>query len=312
MSNLLDEVLEMKNLRLAWSEVEENKGAGGVDGVSLKAWRRNWEERLVNLAASVRANTYKPLKLRLRRIPKRDCREFRTLRIPAVSDRVLQRAMLEVLYPIFEPRFLDCSYGYRPGRGLREAVQRVIVLRENDYRFVLDADIDEFFDNVDHTLLLEFLAHDLPDESLLPLISRWLKVGRAAPEASAGSAGSRAVGIPLGSPLSPLWANVTLHRMDRSLMNGGWNLVRYADDFLVFAESERRLQYAHADVETALAHLRLRLEPAKTRLASFAGGFDFIGVRFLGDEYSYTYLDKEVRVQGDRVDFLFGRYGPDY
>jgi group II intron reverse transcriptase/maturase len=304
MTNLLDKALEMQNLRLAWNEVDENKGVGGVDGVSLKAWRRNWEERLANLAAAVRANTYKPLKLRLRRIPKQDSRQFRTLRIPAVSDRVLQRAVLEVLYPVFEPRFLDCSYGYRPGRGLRQAVQRVIVLRENGYRHVLDADIDEFFDNVDHALLLRFLENDLPDDSLLPLVRRWLERARVNPE--------RALGIPLGSPLSPLWANVYLHRLDRTLTNGGWQMVRYADDFLVFTELQPHLDEAHAQVETALTHLRLRLEPAKTRLTSFDEGFDFIGVHFEGDEYSYTYLGKQVRVDDKRVDFLFSRYGPEY
>jgi group II intron reverse transcriptase/maturase len=304
MQTLLEQALSLDTLRLAWNEVDENRGAGGVDGVSLKAWRRNWEERLVNLAAAVRCNTYKPLKLRLRKIPKQDRRETRTLRIPSISDRVLQRAVLEVLYPIFEPRFLDCSYGYRPRRGLREAVQRVIVLRENGYRYVLDADIDAFFDNVDHDLLLTFLQNDLPDNSLLPLISCWLKLGRSTKD--------RAVGIPLGSPLSPLWANVTLHRLDRAMMHAGRDMARYADDFLVFADTERQLECVQSEVETALMHLHLQLEPAKTQKTSFEEGFTFLGVHFIGDEYSYTFLNKEIKVEGDEVDFLFRRYGPEY
>jgi group II intron reverse transcriptase/maturase len=258
----------------------------------------------VNLAAAVRANTYKPVKLRLRKIPKQNRREYRTLRIPAISDRVLQRAVLEVLYPIFEQCFLDCSYGYRPNRGLRDAVQRVIVLRENGYCFVLDADIQSFFDNVDHSLLTTFLQNDLPDDSLMLIITRWLEIGRAAPE--------KAVGIPLGSPLSPLWANVYLHRLDRALVNTGHEMVRYADDFLVFAESGCQLERVHFEVETTLSHLHLRLEPAKTRRVNFEEGFDFLGVHFVGDEYRYTYLDKEVIVNGKKVDALFGRYGPDY
>ncbi len=301
---LLQQALSPDILRLAWNEVEENQGVGGTDGVSLKAWRRNWEERLANLAAAVRANTYQPHKLRLRKIPKRDRREMRSLRIPTIDDRVLQRAVLEVLHPVFEPRFLDCSFGYRPRRGLRDAVQRIIVLRENGYRFVLDADIDAFFDNVDHELLLTFLQNDLPDDSLLPLIRRWLALGCVAP--------GRAVGIPLGSPLSPLLANVYLHRLDRSLVNGGWELTRYADDFLVFAESEGRVERARAETANILAHLRLGFEPSKTRPASFEAGFDFLGVHFVGDEYHYTFLDKEVKVDGNQVDFLFGLYGPEY
>ena len=304
MPSLLEQALEMKNLRTAWEEIAENKGVPGVDGISILVWRRTWEERLVNLAGSVRANTYAPKKLRLRRIPKRNRREFRTLRIPALADRVLQRAVLQVLYPVFEPRFLDCSYGYRPGRGLADAVQRILVLRENEYRHVLDADIDEFFDSVDYTLLLDFLRHDLPDDSLLPLITRWLELGCTSP--------AKALGIPLGSPLSPLWANVILHRLDVAVARQGWQMVRYADDFVAFAESQPEIEKAYAGVEKILAGLRLRYEPSKTRLTSFEQGFDFIGVHFQGDEYSYIYMDKEIKVSGDEVDWLFSRFGPEY
>lgn len=304
MPTLLEQALEMKNLRTAWEEMAENKGIPGVDGLSIRVWRRNWEERLVNLACSVRANTYAPKKLRLRRIPKRNRREFRTLRIPALNDRVLQRAVLQVLYPVFEPRFLDCSYGYRPGRGLDDAVQRILVLRENDYRHILDADIDAFFDSVDNTLLLNFLQRDLPDDSLLPLITRWLELGRNDPR--------KAIGIPLGSPLSPLWANVFLHRLDRAMSHRDRDLVRYADDFIVFASSRKEAQIVYQEVEEILVSLKLQYEPAKTRLTSFDKGFDFIGVHFAGDEYSYIYMDKEVKVHGDEVDWLFSRYRPEY
>src|SRR4030067_411267 len=175
---LLSEALDLDNLRLAGDEVADNEGVSGVDQVSIRAWKRNWEERLVHLAQAVRTNTYQPKRLRLRRIPKRDRRTWRMLRIPTVTDRVLQRAVLQVLYPVFEARFLDCSFGYRPGLGLQDAVERILVLRENGFRWLLDADIDDFFDNIDHALLLEFLEADLPDPSLLPLIETWLKTGK--------------------------------------------------------------------------------------------------------------------------------------
>ncbi len=310
MTTLLEQSLELDNLRRAWEAIEDNQGIPGLDKVSIRRWRRNWEERLANLADAVRCNTYQPKKLHKQRIPKRDRREFRVLRIPTVTDRVLQRAVLQVLHPVFEggrqnrPVFLDCSYGYRPGRGLREAVQRIIVLRENGYRWLLDADIDEFFDSVDHTLLLEFLRHDLPDASLLPLIERWLDLGRADPR--------RAVGISLGSPISPLWANIFLHRLDVSIQRSGWPLVRYADDFIVFAESQTQAAHIHEEVGKVLASLHLQYEPHKTRLCCFDEGFDFIGVHFEGDEYSYTYLDKEIKVSGSEVDMLFSQYGPEY
>jgi group II intron reverse transcriptase/maturase len=304
MSTLLEQALSPANLCQAWEVVAENAGTPGVDGLSIQRWRRNWEERLVDLAAAVRGHLYQPHNLRLRRILKHNRREWRVLRIPTVTDRVLQRAVLQILHPVFEPRFLDCSYGYRPHRGLKQALERILVLRENDYRQVLDADIDSFFDHVDHRLLLSFLRHDLPDDSLLPLIACWL--------ASSPTLPHRAVGIPLGSPLSPLWANVLLHRLDVEVSRAGWEMVRYADDFIVFAATLHLLTSAYEEVEKILSSLRLNYEPTKTHLTSFEAGFDFIGVHFEGDEYSYTFMDKEIKVSGAQADMLFSDYGPEY
>lgn len=305
MSTLLDRALRMDNMRQAWNEVEENRGVGGVDRVSLKVWRRNYEERLVDLIVRVRSSAYKPRKLRLRKIPKRTPGEYRLLRIPTIDDRVLQRAFLHVIQPGFERRFLDCSYGYRWKRSIRNAVERILVVRENDKRWVLDADIDDFFNSVEHELLLEFLHKDLQDLSLMPWIRRWLKIGLTDPK--------QRVGIPLGSPLSPMWANVFLHRLDLAVVRGrGWDMVRYADDFLVFARDRGELEQVHAAVGETLERLRLKYEPRKTRLTHFDEGFDFIGVHFQDDEYSYVYRDKEVKVKGTEVDWLFGVYGPEY
>lgn len=301
---LLQQALEMDNLRLAWEEVAENKGMPGVDEVSILAWRRNWEERLVALRQAVRRNAYRPHKLRQRRIPKRSRREFRLLRIPTVTDRVLQRAVLQVLYPVFEPRFLDCSYGYRPQRGLVQAVERILVLRENGFRWVVDADIDEFFDSVDLDLLMEFLSRDLPDDSLLPLIRGWLELG------ASDTAGRK--GIALGSPLSPLWANVFLHRLDWAITGAGYPLVRYADDFVIFAISQEQAEQIYWQTGEALKVLKLRYEPSKTRLVSFEEGFTFLGVHFERDTYTFTYRDKPVSVRGAEVDWLFSDYLPDY
>jgi group II intron reverse transcriptase/maturase len=304
MSTLLERALQLENMRLAWNEVEENKGVGGVDRVSLRAWGRNYEERLINLAGLVRGNQYKPRKLRLRKIPKRIPGEFRVLRIPTIDDRVLQRAFLHVLQPSFEKRFLDCSYGYRWKRSIRNAVQRILVIRENDYRWVLDADIDEFFNSVDHELLLKFLHRDVRDHSLMPLVKRWLTMGCMDPH--------RRVGIPLGSPLSPMWANVFLHRLDQVVVRErGWDMVRYADDFLVFARDQRELNDVYEAVGETLSKLRLQYEPSKTRLTNFEEGFDFVGVHFEGDQYSYEYQNKTIEVKGNEVDWLFGIYGPD-
>ena len=304
MGALIEQVLSLDNLRAAWEDVAENRGIPGVDDVSIRRWRRKWEERLVKLAQDVRSNRYKPARLRVRRIPKKRRGEYRVLRIPTVTDRVLQRAVLEVLYEIYEPRFLDCSFGYRPGRGLRDAVQRIVNLREAGRPWVLDADIDAFFDNVDHRMLTKTLRADLDDPVLLRLIDGWLKMGRVRQDVPKG--------IPMGSPLSPLLANVYLHPLDVALVARGWDSVRYADDFVVLTTSRGQLLLVYRQVEEILGSLGLQYEPSKTRLTSFDEGFDFLGVRFYRDTYTYAWEDKNVEVEGDKVDWLFSRYGPDY
>lgn len=301
---ILQQVIDVENLTIAWDAVAENDGIPGTDSVSIVRWRRNWEERLVKLAQEVKRGSYHPHKLRIRRIPKRSAAGFRVLRIPTVTDRVLQRAALQVLMPLFEREFLDCSFGYRPGRGLKNAVERIVLLRENGYQHVLDADIDAFFDSVDHELLLRFLESDLPDNSLLPLIRSWLQVGATSEK--------HTLGIPQGSPISPLFANVYLHRFDKALERSGANLIRYADDFLVLCSCAEKIEQTRALVERALWSLDLRLEMSKTKNTNFEEGFKFLGVHFLRDTYSYAWEDKKIIVKGDDVDWLFSRYGGSY
>lgn len=301
---LLDRVLDPANLRRAWNEVAENKGMAGVDNVSIRRWRRRWEERLIALSRAVRTNRYKPARLRVRRIPKKRPGEWRVLRIPTVTDRVLQRAVMQVLQPLLEPWFLDCSFGYRPGRGLKGAVQRILDLRQGGREWVLDADIDACFDSIDHDLLLSRLREDVRDPLVLRLIEAWLKAGRPRRH--------EARGISMGSPLSPLLANLYLHRLDQAMQVRRRDIVRYADDFIVLTVTHRRVLEVYREVEAVLVELKLHYEPHKTRIASFEGGFEFLGVRFHRDTYRYTWRDKEIAVSGDRVDRLFDPYGPRY
>lgn len=302
--SLLVQATTHKNLRRSWEEIAANKGVAGVDNVSVRKWRRNWEERVVRLSKQARQNTYQPKPLRVRRIPKRNRREWRVLRIPTVTDRVLQRAVLQVLYPILEEQFLNCSFGYRPGIGLKDAVERILVHRVNDCWWVLDADIDDFFNQVDHALLMEFLLEDLPDQSLFQLIRSWLKISRPDPKENKG--------IPMGSPISPAFANVFLHRLDQNILDDDYQVVRYADDFLVFTQTEEELLRAYQQVKKHLENLKLIYEPTKTRLTSFDEGFHFVGVWFQGDIYEYTYQQKRIEVEGQKVDWLFSQYGPKY
>jgi len=304
MGDLLQKVLEWTNLCLAWEAVMDNRGMPGTDQISIQRWNWHWEDNLLQLAAAVRANTYRPAPLRVRRIPKSQPGQWRELLIPTVSDRVLQRAALQLLQDLYEPLFRDCSFAYRPGRSLKMAVQRIIELREHGWLWVLDADIDDFFDTLDHAILFQLLREKINDAELLRLIAAW--VGKLPAHRPAGK------GIAMGSPLSPLLANIYLHPFDCAVTSRGHPMVRYADDFIVLAASRAVLEDATAEVQAALEILKLTFHSEKTRLTSFEEGFEFIGVRFEGDEYSYTYLDKRIESDDARVDLLFSDYGPQY
>ncbi len=299
MAGLLDHALDPANLRLAWEEIAAKHGMPGVDEVSIRRWGRNWEERLVDLAAAVRGNTYRPARLRQRWIPKASGGQ-RRISVPTVTDRVLQRAVLQALTPALDRRFLSCSFGYRPRRSLHHAVAKIISYRERGLVWVLDADIDGFFDHIDHELLLGFVRQDVPDAALVRLIGAWVR----------GYAGRSGRGIPLGAVISPLLSNLYLHRMDCALVRGRWPLVRYADDFVVLTSSQASALRARAVVAGVLADLRLALKESKTRITDFARGFDFLGVRFQGDGFSYLWREKRISVQGS-PSALFWRYGPE-
>jgi group II intron reverse transcriptase/maturase len=294
-AGLLDQILAPANLAAAWEAVAANEGMPGVDRVATGRYARNWEERVTALADDVRGNRYRPSRLRVRFIPKQNGGQ-RRISIPIVADRVLQRATLQVLLPRFDRKFLSCSYGYRPKRGVAQAVAAVIRYRDRGLRTVLEADIDDCFGSVDHEILLRLLEQEAPDWRVLQLMRWWLDVGR--PQAGV------ARGIALGMPISPLWANLYLHEMDWQLVRNRWAVVRYADDFVVLVESAQAGELARKVTTEALAGLKMRLEPTKTRVSSFTDGFEYLGVRFQGDSYSFLWEEKRITVAG-KFDWLW-------
>jgi len=299
---LIDKILAPENLRAAWEEVAAKKGAPGIDGISIARWRRNWEERLVNLAAAVRANTYQPSPLERFTVPKRDG-SLRHLTNLTVTDRVLQRAVLRVLDDLFDRHFLDCSYGYRQGRGVRDAVRVILRYRDEGRQWVLDADIDECFDSLDHELLMTFVREEVDDPLVLRLIEQWLWIGRRNSDVARG--------VAMGAVISPLLCNIYLHRLDLGLVERSYALVRYADDFCVFCQERAEAEAAWQDTEQVLAQIRLRLEPRKTAITSFDEGFDFLGVHFYRDTYSFLAAGKRIEVEGEFDDTLFYDYVPE-
>jgi len=300
--HLNDQVLHWNNLTDAWLGVAENRGAPGADEMSIQRFARNWEAHLRRLRDAVRANQYRPGRLRQFTVPKPSGEGERLIAIPTVADRVLQRAVLNVIDDVFDRQFLDCSYGYRAGRSLHQAVAALLAHRDRGLTSVLDADIDECFASLDHELLLGFLAETIDDPVVLGLLRAWLRVGRRATHPDRG--------IALGMPVSPLCCNVYLHRLDRELARNHWTHVRYADDFVCCCATSSQAEHARQVVAEILADLRLQLEPTKTRIASFEEGFDFLGVRFYRDTYEFQWEGKTVEVSGPTPDWLWG-YVPD-
>ena len=280
-----DQIVASANLLRAWRDVRANRGAAGADEVTLARFERRLELNLANLAETVRDGSYRPGKVRHVRIL---CRgKARRLSILSVADRVLQRAALNVLEPAFDRTFLPRSYGYRPRRSLAGAVRRIVTLRDQGYRRVVDADIKDCFPNVDHQILLSLLERRIDDGRVLALFRQWVALDATVRD-------GRAKGISLGAIVSPLLCNVYLHSLDRALARHHLESVRYADDFVVLCEGESRQQFAFEVAEKHLRALRLELNLRKTCLTDFDAGFTFLGVTFRGDECHYDVVDRHV------------------
>jgi RNA-directed DNA polymerase len=256
----------------AFRNVKRNRGAGGIDKVSIRLYENNLAANLLALMRQLKGGTFRPLPLRRVLIPKGDGRT-RPLGIPAVRDRVAQEVLRMILSPIFEPIFHDDSYGFRPGRNCHGAVERVLELRRLGHTHVLDADIQGFFDNLPFHVIMAGLSAEVADGNVLRLVERFLRAGVM----EDGVFRRTTVGTPQGGVISPLLANIALNSLDWQLHEGGFRFVRYADDFVVLATSEAQVQQAHALVQTHLGRIGLTLSAEKTRLTKFREGFAFLG-----------------------------------
>jgi group II intron reverse transcriptase/maturase len=249
-------------------------------GIDLGEFERSLENEIVELRRAVELGAYWAWPLRKVEVEKRPgSAERRTLLVPAVRDRVLQTAVAAYLEPILEPEFEECSFAYRRGRSVRMAVEKVYALYHQGYRWVLDADIDAFFDSVDRAVVLGRLATHVHDELVIRLARLWLDYA-----IWDGSKITRLdKGIPQGAVISPMLANLCLDRLDERLQVAGFSLVRYADDFVVLAKKESHARDALEITEKTLDELRLKLHTGKTRVARFTDGFKFLGVVFFKD-----------------------------
>jgi len=276
--SLIDKVYRKQTLRAAWQKVEGKEGAAGVDRQSVEQFEARAEQYLEELEQALRRGEYRPEPIRRVEIPKGGGKK-RPLGIPVVKDRVVQTALKLVIEPIFEREFEESSYGFRPGRGCKDALREVEGLLKEGYTHVVDADLESYFDSIPHEPLLGEVGERISDGAVLELLrgflgqdiiegmKRWRPVG----------------GTPQGAVISPLLANIYLHSLDRHMREKGHRMVRYADDFVVLCRTAEQARTALQEVRGWVEQNGLRLNADKTHVGDCrqAGqGFEFLGYRF--------------------------------
>ena len=258
----------------AWKKVRRNRGAAGIDKVSINMFEANLDENLQALMRDLKNGSFEPKPLRRAYIAKDAKRtKFRPLGIPAVRDRVAQEVIRSLLEPIFEPLFHDNSFGFRPGRCCHQAVERVLSYHKQGDGVTLDADISGFFDNIPHRVIMEAVAHEVADGNILRLVEKFLQAGVM----ENGVFKPTKIGTPQGGVVSPLLANITLNHLDWRLHEAGYRFARYADDFVVVCRTRQQAEQALVLVEQVLTELGLSLSPEKTKITTYGKGYEFLG-----------------------------------
>jgi len=273
---LIDKIYDMDNLKESWKKVKSNKGCAGMDKQSINDFKKQSEQYLREIQRSVKNGNYKAMPVLRKLIPKGD-KQVRKLGIPSVKDRILQQATKNVIEQIFEMKFLDCSFGYRPKRSAHQAIGQIKKYAKQGYTWVIDADVEKFFDSVDHTLLMNFVADEISDGKVLNLIESWLKAGVM----NRGKVEETMEGTPQGGVASPLLANIYLQEMDRQVSAmDDVRLVRYADDLVILCKTKEVAERTMKQVETILMGLKLRLNKTKTKLVNAnRESFEFLGFK---------------------------------
>jgi RNA-directed DNA polymerase len=293
----MEEVLGRENMLAAYHRVVSNKGAPGVDGMTVDELMPMLRERWQAIREELLEQTYEPAPVRKVEIPKPGGKGMRMLGIPTVLDRLIQQALLQVLQPAFDPTFSEDSFGFRPGRSAHQALDRAKEHMAAGHRWVVDMDLEKFFDRVNHDVLMARLARRIEDKRILRLIRRYLQAGMM----EGGLTTARAEGTPQGGPLSPLLSNVLLDELDKELEGRGHRFVRYADDCNIYVRSQRAGERVLDSVEEFLRkRLRLVVNRAKSAVDRPWNR------KFLG--YSFTvHIQPKLKVAPESVKRFKGR-----
>ena len=264
-------------MRAAFKAVKRNRGAAGIDKVSVEMFEENLDANLTSLMKDLKTR-YKFVPKPLRRvwIPKdASGKKLRPLGIPSVRDRIAQEVLRKLLEPIFEPLFHENSFGFRPGRSCHQAIEQALSYHQQGDRITLDADIAGFFDNIPHDLIMDAVAEEIADGNVLNLVKKFLAAGVM----EHGVFKPTNIGTPQGGVISPLLANIVLNKLDWTLEKTGYRFVRYADDFVVVCKTRKQAEAALTLVKEVMQQLGLSLSPEKTKIASYGKGYEFLGFR---------------------------------
>ena len=280
--SLIDKITSNNTVLTAWELVKKNKGSAGVDKVTIEKFEAKYPQYLAEMQKEIREDKYKSLQIRRKHIDKGDGK-MRPLGIPCVRDRIVQCAIKLIIEPIFENEFAETSYGFRPGRGCKDALRKVQENLDQGYIYVVDADLKSYFDTIPHDKLMDNIQEKIADGRVLNLIQGFLKQGIL----EECKEWIPTEGTPQGAVLSPLLANIYLHPLDQLMESKGYKMVRYADDFVVMCQTIEEAQKAFSIIKIWTQDNGLILHPDKTHIGNCqipGQGFEFLGYRFENGE----------------------------
>ncbi len=293
-------VVKRENMLSAWKQVRANQGASGIDGISIEEFPKYAHENWEGIKQSLLEGGYQPSPVKRVEIPK-DSGGTRKLGIPTVMDRVIQQAITRILTPVFDPHFSESSFGFRPGRSAHQAVRKVLKDIREGYRYVVDIDLEKFFDTVDHDVLMSRVSRRIRSKGLLRLIGRYLRCGVVVN----GRLNQTVKGLPQGGPLSPMLSNILLDDLDKELEKRGHRFARYADDLIILAKSERAAYRVMAGISRFLEKkLKVRVNRDKSNVVR-AQDSSFLGFTFT--RMKLTSTEKAIHGFKTRLRRLTGR-----